>query len=801
MLARTKGLPNAGQWTHQHANAAQTVISEDQLVRPPFAPIWFGTTSNNFVLPRHHHGPRPQVAGGVLAILGVETLSARCVYTGRELWVKDFPGIGHAFTSLELEEKWRAGASVYMVNDPGATYIGSPFVTLPDSIYVRYQGSVYRLRQEDGAVLGKWPLPAQVEEAAVENVPDWGHISVQGDYLIATSNPYIFMEGKLGKLSNGWDGSASRRLIVMNRFTGKVLWHRDAAIGFRHNAICSSGQSLFVNDLLSASALDLALRRGLPISQRPRLSALDLSSGRELWSVESDVFGTFLSYSSKYDILLEGGTRDGRQHLKDEPTDRLLARQGRDGSVLWQRQGSYSGPLIIHDDMIISGRPGPGLCLFTGGEKTRVHPLTDEEIPWRYWKSYGCGSANASPHLLLFRSGAAGFTDLEHDGGTGNIGGFKSGCTASMIAADGILNAPDYTRTCTCSYQNQTSLGLVHRPEMELWTSNQPLQKIAGRIQQVGINLGAPGDRRADNGTLWLHVPRLAPSAELTVLLECGNQPDGVRVIGAFGPSGGGRPEDSLDGRLDTGWSIFDNRTGQFRASDALEFTLSAPVPLSEWRMAWKAPAETEFELQCKNESEWETVFRGQSGAGRELLSYTFPVRSSSSWRVVFGSHTDESKDSRDRRVNQAVTVYEVRLGDVDDSAYAYFAPKTFWRTHSLLADAPDGLSWVASSGVKDIRRLLLPAAFDPAASYELRLFFAEPELSEADQRVFSVRVQGREIEREFDPYALSGGLNRGQTLVCRGLQLQDSLQLDFLPQPGLQHGAVLCGLELRREK
>jgi len=30
-----------------------------------------------------------------------------------------------------------------------------------------------------------------------------------------------------------------------------------------------------------------------------------------------------------------------------------------------------------------------------------------------------------------------------------NLGGFKSGCTPNLIVADGVLNAPDYTRTCT----------------------------------------------------------------------------------------------------------------------------------------------------------------------------------------------------------------------------------------------------------------------------------------------------------------------------------------------------------------
>ena len=30
-----------------------------------------------------------------------------------------------------------------------------------------------------------------------------------------------------------------------------------------------------------------------------------------------------------------------------------------------------------------------------------------------------------------------------------NLGGSKSGCTSNLIVADGVLNAPDYIRTCT----------------------------------------------------------------------------------------------------------------------------------------------------------------------------------------------------------------------------------------------------------------------------------------------------------------------------------------------------------------
>lgn len=44
--------------------------------------------------------------------------------------------------------------------------------------------------------------------------------------------------------------------------------------------------------------------------------------------------------------------------------------------------------------------------------------------------------------MLTFRSGAAGFYDLLNEGGTGNLGGFKSGCTSNLVVADGVLNVP-----------------------------------------------------------------------------------------------------------------------------------------------------------------------------------------------------------------------------------------------------------------------------------------------------------------------------------------------------------------------
>ena len=105
---------------------------------------------------------------------------------------------------------------------------------------------------------------------------------------------------------------------------------------------------------------------------------------------------------------------------------------------------------------------------------------------------------------------------MTNDGGTGNWGGFRSSCTANLIPANGVLNAPDYTRTCSCAYQVQTSVALIHAPDLEYWTFGAPAQQ-----GKLAVNLGAPGDRRASDGRLWVEFPKVGGnSADAPVTIK-----------------------------------------------------------------------------------------------------------------------------------------------------------------------------------------------------------------------------------------------------------------------------------------
>jgi outer membrane protein assembly factor BamB len=722
-LRRNGPLPGSASWSHQYADAGNSVVGRDRLVKAPLGLLWFGGPSNDKILPRHGHGPSPQVAGGRLFIEGPNVLRCVDVYTGRVLWEREMPNLGRFYNNT--------------AHQPGANEIGSNYVSLPDAVYVAYDRKILKLNAASGDMTREFALPGK---------PNFGYLGVEGDLLIATTSPMqvspggkggaskpaaapaadltpvippgadwqylagshaktgwtqigfkaatwktgkagfgygdgddntvLNMKGKytavyirtsfqvpnpaaLAKLTlmlnyddafvaylNGkeiaragvqgagakvkkvtsheaeghqqfairnaaqllrkgtnvlaveghnrgagssdftldpWLGtpgaakasapkppaatapiakvpgvtldtpysSASRTLVVMDRRSGKVLWTRDARYAFRHNAVAAAGGKIFCIDRVTNAKLAHLQRRGYTPAEQPTLYALDARTGRVVWKTDRDVFGTWLGYSPKHNVLVQAGSAS-RDRAKDEVGSGIVVYRADTGAVVWaDRKRPHNGPLVLWGDLLITNGGGGGEAyeLLSGKPATRTHPLTGAKVQWEWRRKYGCNTAVASEHLLLFRSGAAGYLNLTGGGGTGNLGGFKSGCTSNLIAADGLLNAPDYTRTCQCSYQNQTSLAMMHMPGVETWTFDA-LPAPAGPIVRVGLNFGAPGDRIDEAGTLWLDTPSAGgPSPDPKValidkpsivrhhssLIKSGNSPAWIAASGIVG--------------------------------------------------------------------------------------------------------------------------------------------------------------------------------------------------------------------------------------------------------------------------
>jgi hypothetical protein len=477
-------------------------VSQDQLVKAPLGLLWFGGTSHEGILPRHGHGPQPQVLDGRLIIEGVDLLRALDIYTGRVLWETRLAGVGRPYNIT--------------THQPGANERGSNYVSTPDGIYVLQGAVCIRLDPATGQRLGELRLPSP--PGALGPLV-WDYVNIVENYLVGGGDP-----ARPGPRNSADDGqSSSKYLVVLDRHTGQTLWTATARSGFRHNAICLGGGRLYCIDRVSADEQARLKRRGATPAAGARLVALDLRTGRELWSSTRDVFGTWLSYSVPRDVLVESG-RVTRDALFDEPRG-MRAYQGGTGKMLWYNK-DYAGPAMIHGDLVLKDQSA---CdLLTGAPHLRPDPLTGQPVEWTWSRGYGCNTPAASEHLLTFRSGAAGYYDLCHDGGTGNFGGFRSSCTNNLLVAGGVLAAPDYTRTCTCAYQNQTSLALVPMPEAETWTFFTT-PKVQGTVRHLGINLGAPGDRRAEDGLLWLNHPNVGGPAPAVAIRTTPEQPEWFR--------------------------------------------------------------------------------------------------------------------------------------------------------------------------------------------------------------------------------------------------------------------------------
>ena len=277
-------------------------------MKAPLGLLWFGGPSNREVLPRHGHGPIPQVIGGRLFIEGRDMLRAVDVYTGRLLWQREFKDVGIFYDNTD--------------HHPGASAIGGNYVCTPDSLYLVWGRRCLRLDPASGGTIGEFSLPP--DESGQR--PFWGYLAVQGDYLIAGSSPTLLLARAPGEKIDADDkeqlkrevplfaqfGEGSHRLLVMDRFDGQVHWMRDAQYNFRHNAIAIGAGKVFCLDRMTEQRLAHFRRRGQVSAAEFCLYAFDIKTGQTVWQSTEQAFGTWLAYSESTGLLLQAGKQKPR---------------------------------------------------------------------------------------------------------------------------------------------------------------------------------------------------------------------------------------------------------------------------------------------------------------------------------------------------------------------------------------------------------------------------------------------------------------------------------------------------------
>ena len=227
---------------------------------------------------------------------------------------------------------------------------------------------------------------------------------------------------------------------------------------------------------------------GLPEVFSPQTRALWQGDARPPESIAADDEHVYLRAGSLcYQLDAQTGARQKVMPLKDAPE---RARR-------WGRLPARSS----EDRADLSPRP---------------HPLTGQESGRPYVRTAGCGGVVASAAADFFRPATLGFYDYVDDSGLRNFGGVRPSCGStagptSLMPALGLLISSEGSVGCSCSYNFQCSLALVPSAtgKNEDWAVFPDAADAEGeRVQRAALNLAAPGDRRDEEGVLWLGIPR-----------------------------------------------------------------------------------------------------------------------------------------------------------------------------------------------------------------------------------------------------------------------------------------------------
>jgi hypothetical protein len=98
----------------------------------------------------------------------------------------------------------------------------------------------------------------------------------------------------------------------------------------------------------------------------------------------------------------------------------------------------------------------------------------------------------ANDHLLLLRGRSASSVDTA-SGRQQSLFAIRSGCSNSLVAADGVVSVPNFAVGCVCNYPIQTSFAMVHMPEAAQWTDDTPAKpRLTGEILRAGAEGANP---------------------------------------------------------------------------------------------------------------------------------------------------------------------------------------------------------------------------------------------------------------------------------------------------------------------
>jgi outer membrane protein assembly factor BamB len=150
-----------------------------------------------------------------------------------------------------------------------------------------------------------------------------------------------------------------------------------------------------------------------------------------------------------------------------------------------------------------------------GGEgfgSTRIHPVTGQEVPRTWARIFSETGVCSSASLDFYDSSGFTYYDLRDDSGYRSFCSSRMthGNAAGLTAALGLLSSHPQGNQCTCNQNFQPSFALVPSEDRgnEDWAVFTCFGDEGVPVRTLRLNFSVPGDRRTDEGDLWLCFPR-----------------------------------------------------------------------------------------------------------------------------------------------------------------------------------------------------------------------------------------------------------------------------------------------------
>lgn len=103
-------LEGAGRWSHQYADAANSLCSGDALVRSPLGVLWFGSPGQRGLPHGWGRPPAPLVVDGRMFIMGNDFIRCVDVYNGRVHWETPLEEVGKRYSSPHYAGTYLVGS-------------------------------------------------------------------------------------------------------------------------------------------------------------------------------------------------------------------------------------------------------------------------------------------------------------------------------------------------------------------------------------------------------------------------------------------------------------------------------------------------------------------------------------------------------------------------------------------------------------------------------------------------------------------------------------------------------------------